>query len=61
MDALPRTGLLPCMLTRPVTPAPAKPQFTRKIFPIQACLKDKRDAGQGGAVVNAKTFELHSS
>jgi hypothetical protein len=54
MDALPHTGLLPCMQAPPATHAAAAAQFTGKIFPRQACLEDEQDAGQSGAVVNAR-------
>lgn len=54
MNALPRTCLLPCMQAPPPTHAAAATEFTGKIFPRQAGLDDEQDAGQGGAVVNAK-------
>ncbi len=55
MDALPATRLLPGMQAPPATHAAAATQFTGKVFPRQTGLEDEQDAGQGGAVVNART------
>ena len=55
MDALPHTGLLPCMQAPPATHAAAATEFTGKIFPRQAGLEDEQDTGQGSSVVNART------